>query len=43
MYTPCMSNHYLYDFFVEIIDNKKLEKNDGIDDDVHIMHVRDML
>jgi hypothetical protein len=25
MYTPCMSNYYLYDF-LEIIDNKKYRK-----------------
>jgi hypothetical protein len=24
IFTPCMSNYYLYDFFVEIIDNYKI-------------------
>jgi hypothetical protein len=26
MCTPCMTNYYLYDVFIEIIDNKKIEK-----------------
>jgi hypothetical protein len=26
MCISCMSNYYAYNFFVEIIDNKKLEK-----------------
>jgi hypothetical protein len=26
MYTPSMSNYYLCDFFVEIVDNKKERK-----------------
>jgi hypothetical protein len=35
-----MSNYYLYEFFIKIINNKKLEKNDGINDDVYILHVK---
>jgi hypothetical protein len=27
-------------FFVEIIDNEKLEEGDGHDDDVYILHVK---
>jgi hypothetical protein len=34
-----MSNYYLCDF-LEIIDNKKIEENDGVDDDMYIMHVK---
>jgi hypothetical protein len=34
-----MSNYYLCDFFINIIDNKKIEEGDGADDDVYIMHV----
>jgi hypothetical protein len=34
-----MYDYYLYNFFVEIIDNKKLEKSDGADD-VYILHVK---
>jgi hypothetical protein len=30
-------------FFIEIIDNKKLEKSDVTDNDMCIMHVRDMI
>jgi hypothetical protein len=37
MCTRCMSNYYLCDFFVEIIDN---EKNDRADDDVYILHIK---
>jgi hypothetical protein len=37
--TPYMSNYYLYDFF-KIIDNKKLEESDGLNGDVHILHVK---
>jgi hypothetical protein len=40
MCTPCMTNYYLCQLFVGIIDNKKLEKNDGVDDDVYILHVK---
>jgi hypothetical protein len=40
MCTPCMSNYYLCDLFVEIIDNKKIDKNDEIDDDVYILHTK---
>jgi hypothetical protein len=35
-----MSNYYLYEFFIKIINNKKLEENDGINDDVYILHVK---
>jgi hypothetical protein len=38
MCTPSMSNYYLCDFFKEIIDNKKIEEDDGADDDVYTMH-----
>jgi hypothetical protein len=39
-----MSNYYLCDFFVEILDNKKIEKSDGVDDDVCTSWIsRDML
>jgi hypothetical protein len=34
-----MSNYYLCNF-LEIIDNRKIEKNDEIDNDVYIMHVK---
>jgi hypothetical protein len=27
-------------FFVEIIDNKKIEESDGTNDDVYILHVK---
>jgi hypothetical protein len=40
MCTSYMSNYYLCEFFIEIIDNKKLEKSDRIDNDVHILHVK---
>jgi hypothetical protein len=40
MCTPCMTNYYLCQLFVGIRDNKKLEKNDGADDDVYILHVK---
>jgi hypothetical protein len=40
MCAPCMSNYYLYEFFIEIIDNKKIEKNNEIDDNVYIMYVK---
>jgi hypothetical protein len=39
MCTPCIPNYYLCDFF-KIIDNKKIKKGDGTNDDVHIMHVK---
>jgi hypothetical protein len=26
MCTPCMSNYYLYEFFIEIIDNEKIRE-----------------
>jgi hypothetical protein len=32
-----MSNYYLCDLLVEIIDNKKIKKNDEVDDDVYIV------
>jgi hypothetical protein len=35
-----MSNYYLCDF-LEIIDNKKLDKSDGTDNDAYML--RDML
>jgi hypothetical protein len=34
-----ISNYYLCEFFIEIIDNEKLEESDGIDD-VDILHVK---
>jgi hypothetical protein len=37
MCTLCMSNYYLCDLLVEIIDNKKIKKNDEVDDDVYIV------
>jgi hypothetical protein len=40
MCTPFMSNYYLCDFFVEIIDNKKIEESDRSDDDMYILHVK---
>ncbi len=41
MCTPCMSNYYLYDFFVKIIGiEKNLEESDGADDDVYILYVK---
>jgi hypothetical protein len=39
---PCMSNYYLCDF-LEIIDNKKLEKSDRVNNDVYIILSRDIL
>jgi hypothetical protein len=39
MCTLCMYNYYLYDF-LEIIDNKKLEKNNEVDNDVYMLHVK---
>jgi hypothetical protein len=39
MCTLCMSNYYLCDF-KEIIDNKKLEENKWVDNDMHIVHVK---
>jgi hypothetical protein len=27
-------------FFIEFIDNKKIEKDDGADDDVYTLHVK---
>jgi hypothetical protein len=39
MCTPCMSNYYLCDF-LEIIDNKKLEKSDRADDDVYNLNIK---
>jgi hypothetical protein len=38
MCIPYMSNYYLYNF-LKIIDNKKIEKNDEIDDDVDILYI----
>jgi hypothetical protein len=43
MCTSCMSNYYFCDFFIKIIDNKKLEKSDEVYDDMYILYVRDML
>jgi hypothetical protein len=40
MCTPYMSNYYLWEFFIEIIDNKKLEEYDGADDDVYILNIK---
>jgi hypothetical protein len=41
MCTPCMSNYYLCELFLEIIDNeKKLEQHNGADDDVYILHIK---
>jgi hypothetical protein len=40
MCTHYMSNYYLCDFFVEIIDNKKIKKSDWAKDDVYIIHVK---
>jgi hypothetical protein len=39
MCTPSMSNYYLCEFFIEIIDNEKIDEGDGADDDVYTMHV----
>jgi hypothetical protein len=39
MRTPCMSNYYLCDF-LEIINNKKLEKSDRTDDEMYIVHIK---
>jgi hypothetical protein len=39
MCIPYMSNYYLCDF-LEIIDNKKIEENNGSDDDVYILHIK---
>jgi hypothetical protein len=30
----------IYVIFLEIIDNKKLEQSDEVDDDVYILHVK---
>jgi hypothetical protein len=38
MCTPCMSNYYLCDLFVEIIDNEKIKESDEVDDHVYILH-----
>jgi hypothetical protein len=27
-------------FFIEVIDNKKIEESDEVDDDVYILHVK---
>jgi hypothetical protein len=35
-----MSNYYLCNFFIEIIDNKKLKSSDGADDNMYIMHIK---
>jgi hypothetical protein len=41
MCTPCISNYYFIWFYLEIVYNeKKLEKNDGSNDDVYILHVK---
>jgi hypothetical protein len=41
MCTPCMSNYYLCEFFVEIIDNeKKIGEGHGANDDVYIVHIK---
>jgi hypothetical protein len=37
---PYISNYYLCNFFVEIIDNKKIKKNNGADVDVCMLHVK---
>jgi hypothetical protein len=34
-----MSNYYIY-VFLEIIDNKKIEKSDMSDDNMYILHVK---
>jgi hypothetical protein len=39
MCTPCMSNYYLCEFFIQIKDNKKLEESDEIND-VYILYVK---
>jgi hypothetical protein len=36
--TPYMSNYYLC-VFKKIIDNKKIEKSDKVDNDMYIIHV----
>jgi hypothetical protein len=38
-YVCTISNYYLCEFFIEIIDNEKLEESDGIDG-VDILHVK---
>jgi hypothetical protein len=40
MCTLCMFNYYLSKYFIKIIDNKKIRKNNGSDDDVYILHVK---
>jgi hypothetical protein len=35
-----MSNCYLWEFFIEIIGNEKLEEYDAADDDVYILNVK---
>jgi hypothetical protein len=39
MYTSCKYNYYLC-YFLEIIDNKKIEKSDVLYDNVYILHVK---
>jgi hypothetical protein len=46
MYTSCMVRELqvfkiiiIYNFFIEFIDNKKLEECDGKNDDVYTLHV----
>jgi hypothetical protein len=46
MCTPCRSRELrvfkiiiIYTFFVEFIDNKKIEECDGANDDVYTLHV----
>jgi hypothetical protein len=38
--TPSMSNYYLCKFFIEIIDNKKIEKCDRANDDMYTMYIQ---
>jgi hypothetical protein len=40
MCTTYMYNYYLCEFFIEIIDNKKIEDGDGANDDVYTMQVK---
>jgi hypothetical protein len=42
MCTLYKSNYYLCDF-LEIIDNEKIEENNGPDDDVYILHIKILL
>jgi hypothetical protein len=40
MCTLYISNYYLCKLFIKIIDNKKIEKNDELNDDRYIIHVK---